>query len=173
MPQRLKALSLKGPKLKTAIAQKLKGAKRIAFLGVGSLLRGDDAAGMLLAEEISKSKTKRNNKIRVLFGETAPENFTGEIKKFKPTHLIIADAVDTGEKPGTIVLIEPEDAKGASFCTHSLPIKILADYLYQSTHCEIIIIGIQPKTLEFASKPTPLVKSAVKTLARLLLTINN
>ena len=85
--------------LTTELKNRLKAAKRIAVLGVGSELRGDDVAGMLVAGAVQK----KSKKIRVFLGATAPENLTGEIIKFKPTHLIIVDTADIKEKPGTIL----------------------------------------------------------------------
>ena len=63
--------------------------KRIAVMGVGSELRNDDAAGMRLIEKLRKSINREN--VIFIVGGTAPENFTGVIKDFKPDELIIVD----------------------------------------------------------------------------------
>ena len=52
------------PNLKTILKKKLKDAKKIAVLGIGSALRSDDAAGLLVAEELKKIK---NPKIKSFF----------------------------------------------------------------------------------------------------------
>jgi hydrogenase 3 maturation protease len=134
------------PNLKILLKKKLKGAKKIAVLGVGSLLRNDDAAGLLVAEELKKIK---NPKLKVFLGSTAPENLTGEIIKYRPTNIVIVDSVDTDRKPGSILLISPQEVDGVSFFTHMLPVKMIVDYFLESLKCEIIIVGIQPKSLEF------------------------
>ncbi len=153
--------------LKAALKKWLRDSERIALLGVGSELRGDDAAGTLVAFELSKSCPKNARKpiFKVFFGDTAPENLTGEIKKFKPTSLIIIDSADTGKKAGEIVLIKPEETAGISFCTHQLPLKIMADYLVQSIDCRILIIGIQPKGLDFGSLPSKEIRRSVKIIS--------
>jgi len=148
--------------LKTILKQKLKDAKRIAVLGIGSELRADDAAGLLVAEELKKIK---NLKLKVFLGSTAPENFTGEIIKFKPTHILIVDSVDTDQKPGFILLINPEEVGGVSFSTHMLPVKMMVDYLLASLECEIIIIGIQPKVLLFGETISKEVKKSTKQIS--------
>jgi len=145
--------------LKTILKQKLKDAKKIAVLGIGSELRADDAAGLIVAEELKKIK---NLKLKVFLGSTAPENFTGEIIKFKPTHILIVDSVDTDQKPGFILLINPEEVGGVSFSTHMLPVKMMVDYLLASLECEIIIIGIQPKVLLFGETISKEVKKSTK-----------
>jgi hydrogenase 3 maturation protease len=151
--------------LKTTLKQKLKDAKRIVVLGIGSELRADDVAGILIAEELKKIK---NSKLKVVLGFTAPENFTGEIIKFKPTHIIIVDSVDIDQKPGYILLINPDEVGGISFSTHMLPVKMMVDYLLASLECEIIIVGIQPKILLFGEAVSKEVKKSTVQVSGIL-----
>ena len=104
--------------------------------------------------------------IAVFLGETAPENLTGQIKEFQPTFLIVLDAVDTGAEPGCVHLIEPDEiAPGAGMSTHSASLNLLLDYLAHFLICDIVIIGIQPQTLEFAAPPSESVLKAAKSVA--------
>ena len=150
------------------LKKKLHNAQRVAVLGVGSELRGDDVAGILAAQQIEKIITKQTTspEVRVFIGETAPENLTGEIKRFQPTHLIIIDAAELNKKPGHIEIMEPETIGGTSFCTHSLPLKVIIAYLLESFKFQAIIIGIQPKTLTFGAQPTKEVVAAAKHIAK-------
>jgi hydrogenase 3 maturation protease len=132
--------------LKRQLQGKLKDAGRIALLGVGSELRGDDIAGILVADLL---KEAQDADFRVFPAASAPENFTGKIKKFNPTHLIIVDSLDAGKKAGEVMVVEPDKISPTSFCTHQLSIKIMIDYLYQALDCRIILIGIQPKAIKF------------------------
>ena len=150
-------------KLIQELKNRLKLAKAIAFLGVGSELRGDDAAGIMIAERLEKV-CRKNEKFKVFIGHTAPENLTGEIKRFKPTHLVIIDSADLGKNAGEVCIIDIDNLQGVSFCTHQLPIKVMVDYLWQSIKCQIIIIGIQPKQLKFASRPSVETGKAVRKL---------
>ncbi|MDP2941459.1 MAG: hydrogenase maturation peptidase HycI [Candidatus Omnitrophota bacterium] len=145
--------------LKTALKKQLKGAKRVAVLAVGSELRGDDAAGMLVAEGL---KYFAGKKLRVFLGATAPENLSGEIRRFMPTHVLIVDAADLGKKAGAISLISPQEAGGISFSTHQLPLKFLADYLQETLGCAVLLIGIQPKKITFGAPPSPAVRKSAK-----------
>lgn len=155
------------PTIKKVLQNKLANAKRIAVLGIGSDLRGDDAAGMLAAEDIAKYITKKpKSRIKVFFGSTAPENLTGEVRKFKPTHLLIIDTVEIKEKPGTILVLTPEEVgDGVSFSTHKMPAKILAEYFLRLLGCNIIFVGIQPSSIEFGRPPSKQVKSAAREIA--------
>ncbi len=156
--------------LKQVIKKKLNNLAAVAVLGVGSELRGDDVAGMLVAETLQKSASKINKRIKfkVFLGGTAPENFTGGIKEFKPTHLIIVDSAETGKRAGTITVFDPEETVGISFSTHSLPLKVMSDYLSSDINCVIIIIGIQPKSLKFGQLPTREVRQAVERVSQAL-----
>ncbi|MDD4894146.1 MAG: hydrogenase maturation peptidase HycI [Candidatus Omnitrophica bacterium] len=148
----------------TELKNRLRNAQKIAILAIGSELRGDDAAGMLVAKHLDKAccNIKKEAKFKVFFGDTAPENLTGEIKRFKPTHLVIIDSADFNDKPGAVKLIDADKIDGFSSCTHSLPIKILRAYLINCIGCEIIIIGIQPCSISFGSGISKEVKDSAE-----------
>ena len=156
--------------LKINLSQQISHAERLALLGVGSDLRGDDAAGMLVARRLAKTCGKMGElkNFKIFLGDTAPENLTGEVKKFNPTHLLIVDSADMNELPGAVKLIDPESIEGFSSSTHSLPLNILADYLIKSIGCKIIIIGIQPKVLEFGSCLSAEVEKSVEDISRMI-----
>jgi hydrogenase 3 maturation protease len=160
-------------KLAAALKQKLDGAARVAVLGIGSDLRSDDAAGIIVAEQIKKIIGKSSGKIKILIGATAPENLTGEIKKFKPSHLIIIDAADTNAPPGQITVIDPDNVGGTTFCTHNLPIKVMIDYLLQSlSNLKAITIGIQPKSITVGGNVSKEVKQSAEKLAEMIVSLS-
>jgi len=134
------------------LAGSLKDSERIAVLGIGSELRADDAAGLLVIANIKNNPKTRKLPVslKTFYGSTAPENLTGEIRKYKPTHIIMVDSIDAGKSPGSIVVIDPDNISGASFSSHQLPLKILVDYFLKLLACKVLIIGIQPKSLEFS-----------------------
>lgn len=152
--------------LKKQLKNRLSNAKKVAVLGIGSELISDDAAGMLVARQLKDLfRPKKNRNFRAFLGHSAPENLTGEIKKFCPTHLLIIDAADFGAKAGSIHFIDCEDIEGASFSTHRLPTKILADYLKKELNCKIDIVGIQPKALIFCAPVSEEIKEAASKLS--------
>ena len=156
--------------LTTELKKRLKAAKKIAVLGVGSEFRGDDAAGMLVAEEV----LKKSKKVKVFLGATAPENLTGEIIKFKPSHLVIVDTADIKQRPGTILLLNAEDlAEGVSFSTHKLPPRVMMDYFVKKLKCSIFIIGIQPKSIRFDAAVSKEVKSSVREVSSAIISAIN
>ena len=158
-------------KLKRAVEAFLSGARCVGVLGVGSELRADDAAGMLVAEllDIYANRKTSRTKLGIFYGGTAPENLTGEIKRFAPTHLIVIDTADFGEKPGHVQMFDKENVGNFSFSTHKLPIKVMIDYLLQSIdNMKVSIIGLQPKSLDFGKTPSEEVKTSVNDLASII-----
>jgi len=155
--------------LEKFLKNRLKSAKKIALLAIGSEFRADDAAGLLVAQKLS-SRKKNSRKFKIFIGATAPENLTGDIRRFKPSHILLIDSVDFNEKPGSIVVLSPRDiGDGVSFSTHKMPAKVLMRYFSQSLECDPVLIGIQPASIEFGKPPSKAVLSAVREVASALL----
>ncbi len=157
--------------LNSLLRQRLANASKIGVLGIGSELRADDVAGILVAQRIQEltADKKTDPRIETFIGATAPENLTGEIKRFAPTHLIIVDAADLNAEPGALTLMDPDSIGGTTFCTHSMPIKIMIDYLLDSFPCDVIILGIQPKSLAAGDTVSKEVLAAVESIAAIIL----
>jgi hydrogenase 3 maturation protease len=137
------------------LEERLSGAGKITILGVGSFLNADDGAGVMITEKLNKHFSNyKLSATAIMTGENAPENYTGEIKKFRPDHLLVLDAVDCHREPGDILTIRPDEIGGVTFSTHMLPIKIMLDYISRETGCNITILGIQPGSLAFAGDMT-------------------
>jgi len=162
MPKKQQSLNLKN-----SLQASLKGAAKVAVLGIGSDLRGDDISGIIAVQELEKKadSISRTIPFKTFLGYTAPENLSGEIRKFSPTHLIMIDTADIKKKPGDIMVFTAESAGGMSFSTHKLPVKVMAEYLKSSIGCEVIIVGIQPKTLDFGKPVSKVVEDAAKAVA--------
>ena len=157
--------------LQSVINQRLSGATGVAVLAIGSWMRCDDSAGLIVGEEVLRLLETRTGGYRMTayIGETAPENYTSEIKRFAPSHLVLVDAADVGKAPGHVEILESDVLNGnVSFSTHSLPVRVLVDYIRRFITCEVFIIGIQPATSEFAREATPEVTKAAKQVAAML-----
>jgi len=155
------------PSLEKFLKNRLKDASKVAILAIGSEFRGDDAAGLFVAENLKKLlKNRIGRKLKIFIGATAPENLTGDIKRFKPSHILLVDSVNFKDKPGSIVVLSPLDiGDGVSFSTHKMPAKVLMQYFLNSFSCDPILIGIQPASIDFGKKPSKEVVSSAKEAA--------
>jgi hydrogenase 3 maturation protease len=160
--------------LQAILEQRLAGAGKVAVLGVGSSLRGDDAVGLLAASLLGQmlERTPAAERARTFDGGVAPENVTAQIRAFAPTHVVIVDAADMGLQPGECALV-PHDAPNANISggTHGLPLGMVAAYLRETMSCETIIVGIQPATRAFGASPSDSVATAARALAGILLSV--
>jgi len=158
-------------KLAGSLSAWLAGATRLAVLAVGSRLRGDDAAGLLTTALLRRhlNKTPAPFETLLVHGDTAPENVTGQIKSFRPSHLLIIDAADTGREAGHIDQVDPNSlSANLSATSHALPIKMVVDYIHHYAPCSVTIVGIQPERIEFGQHMTPSVRQAARRLGLLL-----
>jgi hydrogenase 3 maturation protease len=108
------------------------------LLGIGNPMNGDDGAGIYVAEQF-----RMDGWIPLACG-TAPENFTGIIRKTRPSCLVLVDAADMGISPGEYRIIPRHKIEDVSVGTHQLPLSLLIDFL-SDTAGRIILIGIQPE----------------------------
>lgn len=112
-------------------------------------MRSDDAAGVLVARALAGREWAMDpDRFLILDAGHAPENRTGELRRFAPDVVIIIDAADIGETPGTVQLIPEQSIDGMSASTHSLPLSMLARYLKLEMNCEVMFLGIQPDSTE-------------------------
>ena len=135
---------------------------RIAVLGVGNPMRSDDAAGVFVARLLlQRDLAMEAERVLIVEAGQAPENRTGELRKFHPDVVLIADAADMGERPGTVQWIPEEAIDGMSASTHSLPLSMLSRYLKLELNCAVAVLGIQAASNEVGENVSPEVLEAI------------
>jgi len=146
--------------------------QKTAILGIGSILRSDDGAGMyfidLLCEKLRMelcSGIAQKDNLLLIAGSSAPENFTGVIKDFAPDRLIMIDAAHLGLLPGETQMVQACDISGVSFSTHMLPLSVMLRYLESEAGCEVTFIGIQPECTDQGLEMCGQVKEGTEKLA--------
>jgi hydrogenase 3 maturation protease len=145
----------------------LKTAQTLAVLGIGSPLNSDDAAGMLLIEELAR-RGLDESRVLLIAGSSAPENFTGVIADFAPALLLAVDAARLGLKPGQVALLSGDELDGMGFSTHMLPFSIMVQYLQQRGITNVLLLGIEPQSTEFGFTISAPVRRAVLEIAGFL-----
>lgn len=116
---------------------------RVALVGIGSELFGDDAIGIALVRKL-RSRIPMHDRICLLETGPSPENYLSVLRKFSPHLVILIDAAQLGCTPGEIRLIPAELIDGITWSTHTYPLSLLAEYLASQLNCQIFFLGIQP-----------------------------
>ncbi|MGC4120137.1 MAG: hydrogenase 3 maturation endopeptidase HyCI [Myxococcales bacterium] len=131
-------------------------------MGVGSELRGDDFAGVLVARAVQAwAKKARVRHVAGFEGCAAPENLTGEIARFQPSHVLLVDAAHLGQQPGTVEVLDASNIGGVSFSTHMLPAPIFMGYLEKTAKCRALVVGIQPAQTDVLGPISPEVQEGI------------
>ena len=151
------------------LKRKLQGVHSAVVLGIGNLQKGDDGAGTACAERIAGALTRgKRRRIEAIPAGEVPENYTGTIRRFKPSHVVIIDACGARKAPGSIFLIEPSAIVDADATTHRMPLSMLVRYLEETVGCRVVVIGIEPQSLDRCHALSAPVGRAVDRLARFL-----
>ena len=127
-------------------------------------MNGDDGAGVRAVKELA-ARLPATPGVLLIDGGTAPENYTGPLRRFQPNLILEIDAAQMDAPAGTTALLDWREADGLSASTHTLPPSVLAAYLTKELGCDVSLIGIQPRGLEFGEGLSPEVERAVQELA--------
>ena len=138
------------------------------ILGIGNEIKGDDGLGPIITKKSSLLFDK-NKDIIVFDGGTVPENYTGLIRKENPTHIILIDAVDMKKEPGYIRVVEKEEIANYNISTHAMPESYLIKYIETTIGAQIILVGVQPKSMGFAE---PVSKEVAESIEEIVSTFD-
>lgn len=140
-----------------ALSEFLDGATRIAVLGIGNDLRTDDGLGPFIVENLNIHSPN----VLVENVGSVPEGFARPLAEFGAERVIMIDAADMRKPVGHIELVTKDRIGGISISTHSMPLSFLIMYLEQETGGQTILLGIQPKSIEFGEGLTPEIQEVV------------
>ena len=135
----------------------LSDCEKLIVLGVGNKLKSDDGVGPFIINKL-KDENIENENFLFIDAETVPENFTGKIRKENPTHLIIVDACLMDVQPGDMQIVNKYEFANIGISTHSMSLSFFVKYLEKDTDFKIIFVGIEPETMDWGVRPTPIVE---------------
>ena len=144
----------------------VKNYSKIAVVGIGNELRQDDFIGSQIVRNLKKVLS--SGKILILDCETVPENYVGVIERFNPSHILVIDAAQIGFAPGKYALVGFEKVRGEGISTHDLSLEIFAKYIKKVTNAKLILLAIQPKSIEFETGLTEELAKTAEEIADLL-----
>jgi hydrogenase 3 maturation protease len=136
--------------------------KRVAIVGVGNPYRGDDGIGPKLIE-LLETKSLRN--VLLINAESVPEAFIEIVEEYNPTHVLIFDAANFNGKPGETRLITGEKIGRQTLSTHSLPLNIFISYIEKTLGIPVIVLGIQPISINYGDEISSHVMAAANIIA--------
>jgi len=139
--------------------------RRVVLVGIGSPIRGDDAVGLKIIELLEGRKL---TDVLLLSTEIVPESYTGKIREFEPTHVLMIDAAHFNGEPGEGRMIPTQQIGGVTLSTHSLPLTIFADYLRKTLCSNVALLGVQYKNNGFGMGLTAEVGKGAKKIAKVL-----
>lgn len=147
--------------------------KRITVLGIGNILMQDEGFGVRVVEELLRHYSFPSN-VQVLDGGTLGM----ELLKFLigTDGLILIDAVAGDLPPGSVYQFRNDEVKAyfkEKVSMHELGIQdVLAvmDVLEKPAK-EIMILGVQPLTVEVGLEMTPTVEQAVYKIIQTVLSV--
>jgi len=134
------------------------GIDRLAIVGVGNPLKGDDFAGSFVAKKLMSRLPKNARRPLILDAESSPENFTGRIRVFRPKTVIFIDSAIMRSSPSTIRLIDLQETDYPYFSTHNLPLRLLGSLMAGVER--LFLLGIEPKSTMFGDEMSSEVRRA-------------
>lgn len=139
----------------------LEGYEKLIVLGVGNELKCDDGVGPFIIKKLNESIVENKDDLLFIDAQTVPENFTGKIRKEKPSHLIIVDACLMGGQPGDVKIVDKYDFANIGISTHSMSLSFFVRFLEQGNDdLRITFVGIEPESMDYADRPTEKVEKA-------------
>lgn len=143
---------------------------RIALVGVGNTLRGDDGVGVLLVRELNQVFGEASN-VCIIEAGSAPENITGHLRNFKPDFILFFDAAQMEGEPGEVGIWSFSECGGDLVSTHALPLSLVCAYLEVELNCRIALMGIKPLDIGFGRSISLQVEQALNEIAPSIVSI--
>ena len=129
------------------LLQRLEGALKIVFMGIGEEKLTDDAFGPYVISELLNYS---NEKYLFINAGIIPISRTDEIIDFQASHLVLLDTCTLKKPPGTVAIIERKNIQDyVPISTHTIPLHIIIDLLLDKLpDLTVFMIGVVPESLE-------------------------
>lgn len=137
--------------------------KNILILGVGNLLLSDEGAGVHAVNYLQEHYEIPPGVV-VLDGGTAGMELLSDI--MQSNYLILLDAVNAGESPGTLVRLDDEQVPqffAAKLSPHQIGLTdiLAAAALSGGTPPRLTLLGVQPEHFELGMDLSPVVAPVI------------
>jgi hydrogenase maturation protease len=142
----------------------------ILILGIGNILLKDEGVGVHVVQRLKEMHLPDD--IEILDGGTAGLDLVDFIAERKK--LIVIDAVNTGEKPGTIYRLTEENLAIQPKAIMSFHDIDFLDALHMSIVMdekpeEIVVIGIEPKDMSDGTELSPEIEERIPDIIKIVM----
>lgn len=135
---------------------------RAVVLGLGSLIKSDDAVGVLALRVLEQDPNLPTH-VRLVEGGTKGLELLPYVTG--ATRLLVLDAVDVHAAPGSVVRLVDEELQSlpGSGSAHELAFAdlLLAMRMLGAEPPEVVLLGVQPATTELGTSLSPAVEAAL------------
>lgn len=127
---------------------------KLALVGLGHPLRGDDYVGSCIIKGIIKTcGGVRSGNVYLFDAEDNLEHAITKLSRIGPKQVVFIDACEMGAKPGETKLLPIDETTYPFFTTHGIPLKVLTERLLMG--CKVWVLAIQPKETDFGDDLSP------------------
>lgn len=135
--------------------------KDTVIIGIGNILLQDDGVGVHVVAQLEKEALPST--IELVDGGTSTLDTLGYFLYYRK--VIVVDCLRAGMEPGTIYKIGPQDIKGyqrENLSIHDVQIlDVVKMANMMGKHPEVVIFGIEPKTIAVDLEMTDLLKAKI------------
>ena len=135
----------------------------LTVVGVGNTMKGDDGFGPAVVAALGDVEG-----ITCIDAGMVPENWLGPIARSSPASILIVDAADLGEPPGTLRLVAPDALDDVGVSTHGLPLGFFFQLLADQCGAPARLLGVQPESIGFGEGLSEPALGAVRRAADLI-----
>ena len=135
---------------------------RTLVITLGSILRADDGVGPYVFERV---KFRRPD-LRLIDAGTTPENIAQTAIDWRPDKVILIDAAHFQGTAGELRVIPLEEINRQTvLSTHSFPLSVTFSIVKEDTGAELVVVGVQAKSLDYKEGLCPEVEESASKLA--------
>lgn len=144
---------------------------RTLVLGIGNLIMSDDGIGVRVVQKLRDEYTFPDT-VTILDGGTLGLDLLPQLEGID--RLILVDAVETGQEPGTCIRLTGEElpiALETKVSPHQMGLKDLLSVAELMGHKpgEMVLVGVQPASIEMDTELTPVVQAQLEVLCDMVL----
>jgi hydrogenase 3 maturation protease len=150
------------PSWSKEVAAALAPKGRTLVITLGSTLRADDGVGPYVCAHVTFNRPD----LRLMDAGTTPESIAQTAIDWKPDKVILIDAAHFQGRAGELRVIPLEGINQATVVsTHSFPLSVTFSIVREDTGAELVVVGVQAKSLDYAEGLSPEVEKSASELS--------